>query len=285
MCPWWWSGRWRWPGRCWSNASSGSSATWARSVVHGDVDRLAQAVANLVTNASKYSEVGSSIRLATGRVGQRARITVTDDGAGIAPQMLGQVFDSFVQQPQTLARSAGGLGLGLSIVKGLVELHGGTVTAHSDGVGQGSCFVIELPAVEFRRIAVACPPTASRPKLEQRRILVVDDNRDAALALQRGLESLGQIVTVAHDGPTALREARAFAPQVGLLDIGLPGMDGYELAAALRADHDVRLCAVSGYGEARDHLRSRAAGFEEHLVKPVDLARLAGLLHRLDVDG
>jgi signal transduction histidine kinase len=256
-------------------------ADLAPATVHGDVDRLAQAVANLITNAAKYSEIGAQVRIRTESSGGVSRVTIADDGIGIAPDMLGQVFDAFVQQRQTLARSEGGLGLGLAIVKGLVEAHGGTVTAHSAGLGKGSTFVIELPAHE-NASAVAAPPSPQpRPaRGPAKRILVVDDNRDAALSLRRALERLGQVVMVAHDGPTALEQALAFQPQIGLLDIGLPGMDGYQLARVLRESLDLRLFAVTGYGEAHDHQRSREAGFEEHLVKPVDLDRLAALLER-----
>jgi signal transduction histidine kinase len=261
-------------------------ADLAPATVNGDLDRLAQVVANLITNAAKYSEVGSQIRIRTECSGGMAKVTVADDGVGIAPEMLGQVFDVFVQQSQTLARSEGGLGLGLSIVKGLVEAHGGRVSASSDGVGKGSTFVIELPAIERPSAAVEVtrPQLRQPPPIPARRILVVDDNRDAALALGRALEALGQIVLVAHDGPSALREALAFQPHIGLLDIGLPGMDGYQVAAALRAAHDIRLFAVTGYTEPRDHQRSRDAGFEQHLVKPVTVEGLVALLQRPNPD-
>jgi signal transduction histidine kinase len=255
----------------------------ASATVYGDPDRLAQVVANLITNAAKYSEIGSQIRIRTERSGGLVKISVADDGVGIAPDMIGQVFEPFVQRPQTLARSAGGLGLGLSIVKGLVEAHKGRVSAHSDGVGKGSTFVIELPAIErpITQPEVSRRWERLRPVSQVNRFLVVDDNRDAAMALKVALEALGQIVVVAHDGPSALREAAAFKPQIGLLDIGLPVMDGYELAAALRAIHDVRLFAITGYGQPRDHQRSREAGFEELLVKPIDIEQLEGLLHRV----
>jgi signal transduction histidine kinase len=255
----------------------------APSTVRGDPDRLAQVVANLITNAAKYSDAGSPIRIRTERLEGMVQISVADQGVGIAAEMIDRVFDAFVQQEQTLARSHGGLGLGLSIVRGLVQAHGGTVCAHSEGPGEGSTFVITLPAV----VGSSAPAEITRPHrplptpLQARRILVVDDNEDAAIALRNVLEAMGQIVLVTHDGPSALGEAAAFQPQIGLLDIGLPGMDGYELAGALRAVHELRLFAISGYGQARDVERSRAAGFEEHLVKPVDLEQLAGLLRRL----
>ncbi len=252
----------------------------APATVRGDPDRLAQVVANLVTNAAKYSELGSQIRIRTESAGPLARITVADDGAGIAPDMLARVFDAFVQQPQTLARSGGGLGLGLSIVKSLVEAHGGTVRARSPGEGQGSTFIIDLPTAGPGPHPAAPHPTTP-PPTPRRRILVVDDNQDAALALKNALESLGQTVAVAHDADAALAEAAAFHPEVGLLDLGLPGMDGYQLAEALRRTHPLRLFAITGYGHPRDRQRSHAAGFEEHLLKPLDLDQLTGLVARL----
>jgi signal transduction histidine kinase len=255
----------------------------APATVRGDPDRLAQAVANLITNAAKYSEIGSEIRIRTECEGGVARISVADDGAGIAPDMLSRVFDPFVQQPLTLARSGGGLGLGLSITRSLVEAHRGTVSVRSDGVGKGSRFAIELAAIERPTGHPEGPPQTRRHQLiRAMRILVVDDNRDAAQALKTALEALGQIVMVAHDGPEALREVGAFQPQIGLLDIGLPEMDGYQLAAQLRAVPGLRLVAITGYGQTRDRQRSREVGFEEHLVKPVNIEQLTTLLGRLD---
>jgi signal transduction histidine kinase/CheY-like chemotaxis protein len=252
------------------------------AAVDVDLDRLSQAVANLLANAAKYSELGSEIRLRARRAGQRLRLIVEDDGIGITAEMLGRVFDAFVQQPQAPARPKGGLGLGLSIVKSLVEAHGGVVSAHSDGPGRGSAFVIELPLAE--RPAVDADGERSErqrlPDAPARRILVVEDNRDVALMLATVLERMGHVVARAHDGPAALALAATFAPDIALLDIGLPGMDGYQLGAALRAGHDVRLVAVTGYGQEHDRKRSRAAGFEAHLVKPVDLTLLQRLLAR-----
>jgi signal transduction histidine kinase len=258
-------------------------ADLAPVTVHGDPDRLAQVVANLITNAAKYSRLCAPIRIRTERSGSLARLTVEDEGVGIASDMIGRVFEAFVQEPQMPARSQGGLGLGLSIVKSLIEAHGGAVSAHSDGPGTGSTFVVELPAVDDASAKAdvrdsKTPRSRSTPPM---RILVVDDNYDAALALQGVLEELGHVVAVAHDGPSALAEAEKFKPQVGLLDIGLPVMDGYELAAAMRALRPVRLVAISGYGQERDRQRSDAAGFASHLVKPVYLDDLVPLLDRL----
>jgi signal transduction histidine kinase/ActR/RegA family two-component response regulator len=248
--------------------------------VHGDPDRLAQVVANLITNAAKYSEPGERIRLHLERAGQQARLTVADDGVGIAPEMIGSVFEAFVQQPQTLERSRGGLGLGLSIVKSFVEAHGGTVSAHSDGVGRGSRFVIELPMIDAGSAGAQAAPRVVAPIAQAAalRILIVDDIPDVAAALAEILTVLGHTVAIAHDGPTALAKAATFKPQLGLLDIGLPVMDGYELAAALRAAHDLRLVAMTGYGQERDRERSREAGFDAHLVKPVEIEQLVQVL-------
>jgi signal transduction histidine kinase len=252
--------------------------------VHGDPDRLAQVVANLLTNAAKYSESGSPIRIRVRRSERMAQLSVTDEGVGLAPEMMGSLFEPFSQQPQTLARSRGGLGLGLSIVKHFVEAHGGSVSAYSDGLGRGSTFLIELPAFdEGSAAAQAAPPAAPlQPLANALRVLVVDDVPDVAAAIGEAVRELGQTVEIAHDGPSALVKAATFHPQLAILDIGLPAMDGYELGAALRAAHDLRLVALTGYGHERDRQRSRDAGFEEHMVKPVDFEDIRKLLERLN---
>jgi signal transduction histidine kinase len=252
----------------------------APAAVHADLDRLAQAVGNLLTNAGKYSAIDSEIRLRARRAGERVSLSVEDDGIGIAPEMLGRVFDAFVQEPQMLARSTGGLGLGLSIAKSLVEAHGGAVSAHSDGHGRGSTFVIWLPLAETPAAGAGggWPGIQPRGEAPARRILVVDDNVDAAWMLAKELELMGHVVERAHSGPAALAIAETFGPEIALLDIGLPGMDGYQLGSALRASHAVRLIAVTGYGLERDRAQSRAAGFEAHLPKPVDMTVLERLL-------
>jgi signal transduction histidine kinase len=248
-----------------------------------DPDRMAQVVANLLTNAAKYSERGTTIHLSAERDGQRVRLRVRDEGIGIDPEMLGRVFDVFYQEPQSLDRSKGGLGLGLAIVRSLVELHGGTVEAHSEGPGQGSEFVVELPlASTIELLEVESPRQAASPIVAQsaeqsggKRILIVDDNEDAAESIGDLLRDLGNEIETAYDGPAALRIAKVFKPQVCLVDIGLPAMDGYELARRLRESQDLasgaRLIAVTGYGQDADRERSRQAGFDSHLVKPVNL--------------
>ncbi|HYX65903.1 MAG TPA: ATP-binding protein, partial [Burkholderiales bacterium] len=238
-----------------------------------------QVVFNLLANAAKYSEPGSPIVLRAWREGGRVRFSVRDEGVGIAPEMIGRVFDMFVQQEQTIARSEGGLGLGLTIVRSLVDLHGGTVTAQSAGVGRGSQFTVDLPAAAGL-IEAGESQSQIRTSGAGRRVLVVDDNVDAANALGQLLRMLGHEVEVAHDGPRALQGARDFSPDVALIDIGLPVMDGYDLAQRLRSQCGpvTRLIAVTGYGLERDRERSSQAGFTDHLVKPIELASLQRLL-------
>jgi CheY-like chemotaxis protein len=244
---------------------------------------MAQVFSNLMTNAVKYSEPGTRIAIDAQRIGERVRVRVVDEGAGIAADMIDKVFDMFVQQPQSIERSRGGLGLGLSIVKSLVELHGGKVAARSEGVGHGTELTVELPAAaEAERAQPVIEPVLIGGGGVVKRILVVDDNDDAALSLKKALERLGYAVAIAHDGPAALRAAAVFEPEIALLDIGLPVMDGYELARRLRALHSLHLIALSGYGQEADRQRSAEAGFEVHLTKPVDLRHLESVVRSLD---
>src|SRR5581483_2024736 len=251
--------------------------------VCADADRLAQVVVNLLTNAAKYSDPGSTIAVRAAKIGDAVELRVRDHGVGIPGDMLDRVFDAFTQQPQTIDRSQGGLGLGLTIVRTLVEKHGGTVRATSAGPGRGSEFVVRLPYArvpDAPNAAAAAEPIVEEPRAE--RILVVDDNEDAAEMLQGALEHLGYTVDVATDGPAALERARAFKPDIALLDIGLPVMDGYEVAQRLRAElaNGIRLIAVTGYGQEHDRRRSFEAGFASHLVKPIDLSQLQDVLSR-----
>ena len=193
--------------------------------------------------------------------------------------MLHGIFDAFVQQPQSIERARGGLGLGLAIVRNLVEKHGGSVRAESAGPGHGSEFIVDLPAAEGEHAATTSNGNAAAPEAalaREKHVLVVDDNEDAGAMLKEALEALGYRVELAHDGPSALRIAETFRPDIALLDIGLPVMDGYELAVRLRAigREPLRLIAVTGYGQPNDRERSASAGFEVHLVKPLDLERL-----------
>jgi CheY-like chemotaxis protein len=245
-------------------------------MVDGDNTRLAQVFANLLTNAAKYTPSGGTITVTGKRAGDTVRVAVKDTGIGIRSEMLPVVFDLFVQGRQGLDRSEGGLGLGLSIVKSLVELHNGTVEARSNGLGKGSEFVISLPALSGAS-ATAAPIVTQVGKQTGpagRRILVVDDNEDAASALAEALVDLGHAVEVAYDGPQALAKLETFSPDIALLDIGLPLMDGYELARRIRNEprlSGIRLVSITGYGQHSDKLRAQEAGFDVHLVKPVDL--------------
>jgi CheY-like chemotaxis protein len=264
--------------------------------VEGDPDRLSQVLSNLITNAAKYSDPGSEIHVVAERAGagagagawDRVRLLVRDHGIGIPSQMLTQIFDMFVQQPQALDRAKGGIGLGLTIVRSLVELHQGKVWASSAGPGTGSEFVVELPLVSEGRAVDHQPPPgratedAGPARARPARILVVDDNEDAAQSLAEFLMELGHEVETAHDGPSAIEVAAAFKPTICLVDIGLPVMDGYEVAKRLRRIEglpgNVRLMALTGYGQESDRRRSAAAGFDGHLVKPVDLELLVKTL-------
>jgi signal transduction histidine kinase len=252
-------------------------------VLDADIDRMAQVLANLLMNASKYSDPGTRITVAAAGHDGRVVISITDRGIGIPRELLDRVFDQFVQQPQMSDRSHGGLGLGLAIARNLVKSHGGTIRAESAGPGQGSRFVIDLPAASMVAARVnAAAERADQPPARRRRVLIVDDNADSAEMLATALRHTGHDVSVALDGPAALDTARRFRPDAALLDIGLPIMDGYELAVRLRADRDgdrpLTLIAVTGYGQDPDRRRSSEAGFEAHLLKPVDLETLEELL-------
>jgi signal transduction histidine kinase len=254
--------------------------------VNADPVRLAQVVANLVTNAAKYTNGKGTIAVTGERQGEQVILRVRDNGIGMTAAMLPKVFDLFAQEWQASDRSHGGLGLGLSIVRSLVELHGGTVEAHSAGLGQGSEFVVQLPAavVKEQGESLAAPPRDAAPSRAGRKILVVDDNQDVAQTMAEFLEHLGYRVRVAHDGPSALRLPSDFIPDLALLDIGLPVMDGYEVARRIRERRELRdvlLVAVSGYGQEADRDRSRQAGFAAHLVKPVDPDRLQAVIEEL----
>jgi signal transduction histidine kinase/DNA-binding response OmpR family regulator len=245
--------------------------------VNGDLTRLVQCVANVLTNAAKYTEPGGKVRLQTRVEKSHAVIEVTDNGAGIAPQLLPRIFDLFVQSDRTLDRAQGGLGIGLSVVKRLIEMHEGEVTARSPGLGLGSTFELRLPRI-------ARPPARGEEpsiKAPPQRILIVDDNADAAHSLALLLSFDGHTTRVALSSEEALEYAESFEPHTALLDIGLPGMNGYELAQRFRQAPKlsaVRLIAVTGYGQAEDRERALAAGFDNHLVKPVDLTSLGRTL-------
>ncbi len=253
--------------------------------IQADPARIEQILWNILTNASKYSDSGGRITLSITLDEIQAIIQVKDTGIGITPETLPQIFELFVQADQGPGRHRGGLGIGLSLVRMLVELHGGTIRAQSDGLGQGSEFVVQLPRIASpqSQLNAVVPsflngqettPSPGSALPSPLRLLIVDDNRDAAVTLGKLLGKLGgHEVRVAHDGPEALQIAEAFEPEVVLLDIGLPGMDGYEVARRLRASAqcgNALLIALTGWGQQEDYRRSRDAGFDHHLVKPVD---------------
>ena len=250
--------------------------------VDADSTRIVQVFANLLNNAAKYTDAGGHITL-TSRVERgEAVVSVRDDGTGMGPDLLARAFDLFVQETRAVDRAQGGLGIGLTMVRTLVKMHGGSVEALSEGAGRGSEFVVRLPlaTAPAAALAVAVANGGAKGMTAPLRVLVVDDNVDAALSLAQLLTLSGHRVTLAHDGPGALAAAAALPPQLVLLDIGLPGMDGYTVAARLRAaGHDrAALVAVTGYGQDDDLRRSNVAGFDRHLVKPVDGAALRKLL-------
>jgi CheY-like chemotaxis protein/predicted Rdx family selenoprotein len=248
-------------------------------LVDADATRLVQVFANLLNNAAKYSERGGRIDVDITAADHEAVVRVRDGGIGMAPELLDRVFDLFVQATRSLDRAQGGLGIGLTMVRSLVRMHGGSVRAYSDGPGLGSEVVVRLPrertAVPATTERAPSGPVASKTS-RPLRVLVVDDNLDAATSLATLLSLIGHVVTLASNGPAALALVRAANPDLVLIDIGLPEMDGYALAAALRDTGLDRaaLVAVTGYGRDDDVRRSREAGFDDHLVKPVDLATL-----------
>ena len=249
--------------------------------VVGDTTRLEQVVANLLANAAKYSDPGGRITVTAAAEGDEVVLRVRDEGVGIAPETLPRVFDLFYQSGRALDRAQGGLGVGLTVVKRLVELHGGRVEARSEGLGHGAEFVVRLPAVVPAADGAAADAAGAVRRREGARVLLVEDNDDVADSLTMLLELLGHRVRVAPDGPSALEAARTNVPDVMLVDIGLPGIDGYEVARRVRADDALRgvvLVALTGYGREEDRARALAAGFDHHLVKPVDPDTLQGLV-------
>ncbi len=244
-----------------------------------DLARVAQMIGNLLHNATKYTHTGGHIALTASVFEHRLRICVADDGQGIEPDMLDSVFDLFSRA--ATGAGADGLGIGLSVVKAMAQLHHGTITAHSAGLGQGSEFVLELPVLAPAAIDIDCPPPVSHGPGRTQRILLVDDNVDSVAALQILLELDGHTVQVAHDGFSALETAGRFSADAFVIDIGLPGMDGYELARSLRrrpASASATIVAMSGWGAPDDVQRAMQAGFDRHLSKPADFAQLIAAL-------
>jgi CheY-like chemotaxis protein/two-component sensor histidine kinase len=255
-------------------------------MVEADVTRVCQIVANLLNNAAKYTPEGGHIQVLAEREGDEAVITVQDSGIGLSPDMLPRVFDMFAQVDRSMERAQGGLGIGLALVKRLVEMHGGAVAATSDGPDLGCRFVVRLPLIR-------APATAPRmdaghelaaEETDGLRVLVVDDNADSAESLSQVMQILGYPVAVAHDGVEAVEVAGAWRPAVVLMDIGMPRMSGLEAAHALRklpGGERFWLIALSGWGQSEDRRKSREAGFDHHFVKPVDVEALIDLIRNL----
>jgi signal transduction histidine kinase/CheY-like chemotaxis protein len=250
-----------------------------RLLADADATRLTQVIGNLLHNAAKFTQRGDRVTLSLQGVDGGAEIRVRDTGAGIDAAVLPHIFDPFVQGPHTLARSEGGLGLGLALVKGITELHGGTVHVESGGRGRGAEFVIRLPLAAPATFQEWSRPSP-RPADVVHRVLVVDDNRDAADSMAEIVELLGHRAQVAYDGPSAVEIARATSPDVVLCDIGLPGMSGYEVARALRAvaRRGMLLVAVTGYTQPEDMRRAVESGFDRHLAKPASAEDIERLL-------
>jgi CheY-like chemotaxis protein len=255
--------------------------------VEADPERLAQVIANLLINAAKFTDPGGRIALSVAVEENQAVVRVKDSGVGIAPEMLARVFDPYMQVDRTPQRTQTGLGIGLSLVRGLTEMHGGTVQVHSDGAGKGSEFVVRLPLYSnqpAQERPVNMDQEAGRGSSISRKIMVVDDNRDLADSFAKLLRLMGHEVWTTHDGRQVREAARIFRPDLIFLDIGLPGMDGYAVAEEVRDDATLRstlLVALTGYGAATDRQRTREAGFSAHLVKPVRFADVHELLDRL----
>lgn len=254
-------------------------------MLQADPVRLAQVLANLLNNAAKYTDPGGQIWLTVKRAGNEVAVSVRDTGVGIPADMLPQVFDLFTQVDRAADRAQGGLGIGLTLVRSLVEMHGGSVSARSDGPGQGSEFIVHLPLDQSAETLKPSGPVASASFLPPRRVMVVDDNRDSAESLGMLLRLLGAEVHVHLSGAEALAEMSRFQPSVVLLDIGMPEMDGYEVARRIRANPDLRdvtLIALTGWGQDEDRRRTHSAGFDHHLVKPADMKELESMLASMD---
>ena len=249
--------------------------------VRGDRTRLVQVLCNLLSNAAKYTAPGGRIELAAAADGGEVVISVRDNGVGIPADMLSKVFEMFTQVERSLEQSKGGLGIGLTLVKRLVELHGGSVQARSDGPGLGAELVVRLPADAATLPARAPAEEAPAAGGRQHRILVADDNRDAADTLAKMLKLFGHEVRIAYDGEEAVRVAADFVPDLALLDIGMPRLNGYDAARSIRSQPRggrIKIVALTGWGQPEDKRRSQSAGFDEHLVKPVDPAVLGRIL-------
>jgi CheY-like chemotaxis protein len=252
-----------------------------------DLTRLAQVFGNLLTNSAKYTGHGGRIELAADRHGDYVVVSIRDTGIGIPAEALPRIFDMFSQVDRGIERSTGGLGIGLALVKGLAEMHGGSVEAESEGPGRGSTFTVRLPLDIDRETSIMTVDDDSLSARNPRRILVVDDSRDSASSMAKVLELLGSEVRTAHDGLEAIQVAEAFRPEVILMDVGMPRLNGYEATRRIRQQPwglDVRIIALTGWGQEEDRQLSRGAGCDGHLVKPVSLDDLEKLLADLEAN-
>jgi CheY-like chemotaxis protein/anti-sigma regulatory factor (Ser/Thr protein kinase) len=263
------------------------------SPVHldGDLTRLSQVFSNLLTNSAKYTHPGGCIEVVAEATNGKVLVSVRDNGIGVPADALESIFDMFSQVDRSLEHSSGGLGIGLALVKGLVEMHGGTVTAASDGQGRGSTFTVTLPVLTS--VSASIPPGSSAslagasPDGPRRRVLVVDDSRDAAEMMAMMLRFMGNEVRTAFTGTQGIAAAESFRPALILMDIGMPELDGYEAARRIRGEpwgRDICIIALTGWGQERDRVRSREAGCDGHLVKPVEPAALERLLADFGVE-
>lgn len=252
--------------------------------LHGDATRLTQAITNLLTNAARYTQPGGHVRVSVERMGGEAVVRVTDDGVGVEADQLASIFEMFVQVNTSLDRPQGGLGLGLTVAKRLVEGHGGRIAVHSAGLGQGSEFLIQLPALTATPESPPVPGAGTKRATTGRRVLVIDDNQDAAVTLAMLLKLTGHEVHTRYGGWEGIEAAGSLHPQVVLLDIGMPLLNGYDACRLIREQpwgQSMVLIALTGYGQEEDKRRSREAGFDAHLVKPVSLADLTQFLNAL----
>ena len=253
-------------------------------MVNADLTRLAQIFSNLLNNAAKYTEPHGRIQVAAVVEGDRAVVRITDNGIGLSADHLPGIFDMFAQVEGVARHVEGGLGIGLNLVKSLVEMHGGTVQVESEGPGKGSTFTVALPTASLERAPLDAAATPDHAANDGLRILVVDDNTDALITLDLLLQRQGHQVRTASNGETATAVARDFRPEVVLLDIGLPGMSGYDVARRLRSEpwaSDACLIAITGWGQKEDKDKALEAGFDHHLVKPVDPKALIALIARV----
>ncbi|HEY3595197.1 MAG TPA: ATP-binding protein, partial [Polyangiaceae bacterium] len=256
--------------------------------VFGDPVRLQQIQVNLLSNAAKYTQRGGHVLLRVEREEGLAVIHVKDNGAGIPRNMLDSVFELFVQSSRTLDRAAGGLGVGLTLVRALVSMHGGTVVAYSDGEGRGSEFVARLPLAADDRLETIAPSSRRMALPMGAKVVIVEDNADSREMLCELLLNAGFVCETAEHGSEGLALIEQMHPEIAILDVGLPGMTGYEIAQRLRENplfHDMWLLALTGYGQAQDRTQAREAGFDQHLVKPVDSEQLLNVLSRMRSEG